>query len=70
MDAIGHLQDLGDEILNIEAIYLSLKIEKALSGQDFLRDKELGAAEYLFKEITAEYHNFLGFLQSRNNFAA
>ena len=70
MDTIEHLKALGQEILRIESLYLSLKIEKALIGTGFKRERELLIAESLFTEITNEYHSFLGFLQAKSNRAA
>ncbi|HEX8377238.1 MAG TPA: hypothetical protein VF602_05425 [Pedobacter sp.] len=64
MDATDHLRALGEETLNIETIYLDLKIEKELSGDTFHKDSLLNEAEALWKEIDAEYHAFLHFLQS------
>lgn len=70
MEAIQHLKRLGDEAINMESIYLSLKIEKALKGTYFKRESLLAQAEYLWKEIRSEYYNFLDFLQKRSDKAA
>ena len=63
MDATKHLLALGEEAILIECIYLQLKIEKALSGEDFAREVELTEAESLWKGITHEYYDFLSLLQ-------
>ncbi len=70
METIQHLRRLGDEAINMESLYLSLKIEKALSGDGFKKDRLLAQAEYLWKEIRSEYYSFLDFLQKRNYAAA
>jgi hypothetical protein len=63
MDAIQHLKTLGKELLYIESVYLNLKIEKALSGKDFVKDKLLNDAETLWQEANKEYFKFLGLLK-------
>ncbi|MBC7914467.1 MAG: hypothetical protein H7Y07_10135 [Pyrinomonadaceae bacterium] len=65
-----HLQALGQETLYIESIYLDLKIEEALAGNDFGKSDLLLEAEKLWKDINAEYYNFLNFLQNNNLVAA
>lgn len=65
-----HLRNLGDEALKIESIYLNLKIEKALTGDQFRHDALLAEAEKLWKDINEEYYSFLGFLQSDRGLAA
>jgi DNA-binding GntR family transcriptional regulator len=70
MDTTEHLRLLGEETLYIETVYLNLKIEKALKGDDFTRDNLLEEAEALWKEIDSEYYSFLTFLQNNNKYAA
>ena len=70
MDTTEHLRLLGEETLYIETVYLNLKIEKALKGDDFTRDNLLEEAEALWKEIDSEYYSFLTFLQNNNKDAA
>ena len=70
MDTTKHLQTLGEETLYLENIYLDLKIEKALQGDDFTKENLLREAEALWKEIDAEYFEFLTFLQNNHKDAA
>ncbi|WP_374164949.1 hypothetical protein [Arcticibacter sp. MXS-1] len=70
METLQHLRRLGDEALQMESIYLSLKIEKALTGGEFEKEAALREAEELWKEIRNEYYSFLDFLQGRSNMAA
>ncbi|KAA8483804.1 hypothetical protein BDE36_1724 [Arcticibacter tournemirensis] len=70
MEATQHLRNLGDEVIRVESLYLSLKIGKALAGERFLKEKELSEAEELWKDINKEYYSFLAFLQSRDGIAA
>jgi hypothetical protein len=63
MDTTEHLRALGEETLKMETIYLDLKIEKELCGDKFEKTSLLNEAEALWKEINAEYHGFLHFLQ-------
>ena len=65
-----HLQALGKEALYIETVYLNLKIEKALKGDDFTREAFLAEAECLWHEINTEYHGFLNYLQTSHPHAA
>lgn len=70
MNTTEHLRQLGEETLYMETIYLNLKIEKALRGDDFTRHALLKEAETLWKDIDAEYYNFLSFLQNNHSHAA
>ncbi|MGX5689072.1 hypothetical protein [Arcticibacter tournemirensis] len=70
MEATQHLRNLGDEVIRVESLYLSLKIGKVLAGERFLKEKELSEAEELWKDINKEYYSFLAFLQSRDGLAA
>lgn len=70
METTQHLQALGEEALTIESLYLNLKIEKALSGENFLHENLLAEAEILWKEINSEYYSFLDFVQRKNYIAA
>jgi len=64
MEATKHLQQLGQETINMESLYLSLKIEKTLNQENFTKDTELSEAESQWKEIREEYFNFLEFVQT------
>ena len=70
METIQHLAALGKEILSVEEIYLDLKIEKALSGEEFDKEPELAEAEVLWKEINQEYVTFIDYLQNNKRTAA
>lgn len=70
METTEHLQKLGEETLYLETIYLNLKIEKALLGDEFTKDELLAEAESLWKEIDTEYFDFLTFLQNNHKDAA
>jgi len=70
MNTTLHLQALGAETLYMESLYLNLKIEKALEGENFLRENLLAEAEALWKDINKEYHLFLDFLQRKSGIAA
>ena len=70
MDTTQHLALLGEETINAEMLYLSLKVEKALAGENFMREQLLSEAESLWKEIDNEYHTFLSFLQTSSGAAA
>lgn len=70
MEATQHLRLLGEEAINMESLYLSLKIEKALTGEHFRKDDLLKEAEELWKEIRAEYYSFLDFLHNKFDAAA
>lgn len=70
METTEHLQKLGEETLYLETIYLNLKIEKALQGDEFSKDELLAEAESLWKEIDTEYFDFLTFLQNNHKDAA
>lgn len=70
METTQHLRNLGEEVIRVESLYLSLKISKALSGDRFLKERELLEAEELWKDINKEYYSFLAFLQSREGLAA
>lgn len=64
MEATRHLQELGQETINMESLYLSLKIEKTLNQDSFTKDAELTEAESQWKEIKEEYFGFLEFVQN------
>ena len=64
MDTTEHLRALGEETLYMEGIYLDLKIEKELCGDNFQKNSLLNEAEALWREIDAEYHGFLRSLQN------
>lgn len=66
METIQHLAALGKEILSVEEIYLDLKIEKTLNGEEFDKELELAEAENLWKEINQEYLTFINYLQKRS----
>lgn len=70
MELIQHLKELGEEKLNIELIYLQLKIEKALQGELFENETSLRQAEWLFEQARNEYFSFIRILQRNNGMAA
>lgn len=70
MELIQHLKELGEEKLNIELIYLQLKIEKALQGELFKNETLLRQAERLFEQARNEYFSFIRILQRNNGMAA
>ena len=64
MEATKHLLELGQETINMESLYLSLKIDQTLNQESFNKDAELAEAELQWKEIKEEYFNFLEFVQN------
>jgi hypothetical protein len=64
MDTTKLLLDLGEEAIKIEGILLDLKIEKALSPEAFDKEEQLLEAEYLWKEASKAYFEFLNHLQN------
>ncbi len=68
-NATDHLLALGEEMIEAEAFYLELKIEKARMGDSFSHHTELQEAENLWKEIRAEYYDFLFYLQEHRTAA-
>lgn len=70
MDSTEHLKALGEEALYIEMLYLNLKIEKALMGVRFRKQRLLCEAEKLWRDINTEYYSFLSYLQQKSKRAA
>jgi hypothetical protein len=70
MDTTDILKALGQETLYIETIYLNLKIERALKGDEFTREHLFQEAEHLWREIDTEYYSFLNYLQNNHQQAA
>jgi hypothetical protein len=62
MDNTSLLKVLGEETLYLENIYLNLKIEKALEGDNFSRENLLDEAENLWRQAETEYRGFLQYL--------
>jgi len=70
METTKILKAIGEETIKIESLYLNLKIEKALKGDEFKRENQLAEAEILWREADSEYYGLLSFLQLHPEIAA